>query len=117
MLGVIGEDLPEEHNAVALDPVLTDAHGIPAPLIRYRISENSRAMLDARRCARATEALRRPPGRRSCRRPIRKAGWHLLGTCRMGDDPARSVVDRCGRAHDVPNLFMVDGSLFVTAAR
>jgi choline dehydrogenase-like flavoprotein len=42
-------------------------------------------------------------------------GWHLLGTCRMGDDPATSVVDRFGRSHDVTNLFVVDGSVFVTS--
>ena len=40
---------------------------------------------------------------------------HLLGTCRMGNDPRRSVVDRHHRAHDVPNLFIVDGSSFVTS--
>ena len=50
------------------------------------------------------------------RNPLRQSGWHLLGTCRMGDDPKTSVVDRWGRAHDVPNLFIVDGSLFVTSA-
>ena len=42
--------------------------------------------------------------------------WHLMGTARMGTDPATSVVDRWGAAHDVPNLFLVDGSVFVTAA-
>lgn len=42
---------------------------------------------------------------------------HLLGTCRMGDDPATSVVDRYHRAHDVPNLFMCDGSSLVTSGR
>ena len=45
-----------------------------------------------------------------------EAGWHLMGTARMGDDPRSSVVDRHGRAHDVPNLFIVDGSLFATSA-
>jgi choline dehydrogenase-like flavoprotein len=50
------------------------------------------------------------------RNPLKQSGWHLLGTCRMGDDPATSVVDRWGRAHDVPNLFIVDGSLMVTSA-
>ena len=38
----ICEDLPEEHNRVTLDPILKDAHGIPAPKIHYTISENSR---------------------------------------------------------------------------
>ena len=39
-----------------------------------------------------------------------------MGTARMGDDPQHSVTDRWGRTHDVPNLFIVDGSLFVTCA-
>ena len=47
--------------------------------------------------------------------PIRMAGWHLLGTARMGDDPERSVVNEWGRSHDVKNLFVVDGSVFVTS--
>ena len=42
---------------------------------------------------------------------------HLLGTARMGADPERSVVDSFGRAHDVPNLFIADGSIFVTSGR
>ena len=42
---------------------------------------------------------------------------HLLGTCRMGNDAKTSVVDRYHRAHDVPNLFVVDGSSFVTSGR
>jgi choline dehydrogenase-like flavoprotein len=44
-------------------------------------------------------------------------GVHLLGTARMGDDPRDSVVDRYHRAHDVPNLFICDGSSFVTSGR
>jgi len=40
-----------------------------------------------------------------------------MGTCRMGNDPKTSVVDRYNRAHDVPNLIIADGSSFVTAAR
>ena len=42
-------------------------------------------------------------------------GAHLLGTCRMGDDPETSVVDRYHRSHDVPNLFICDGSSLVTS--
>jgi choline dehydrogenase-like flavoprotein len=44
-------------------------------------------------------------------------GFHLLGTCRMGNDPKRSVVDRFHRTHDVRNLFLCDGSSFVTSGR
>jgi choline dehydrogenase-like flavoprotein len=42
---------------------------------------------------------------------------HLLGTCRMGNDPKTSVVDADHRSHDVPNLFLCDGSSFVTSGR
>ena len=42
---------------------------------------------------------------------------HLLGTARMGNDPKSSVVDKYNRAHDVKNLFIVDGSSFVTSGR
>lgn len=44
-------------------------------------------------------------------------GVHLLGTCRMGDDPQTSVIDKYHRTHDVPNLFLCDGSSFVTSGR
>jgi choline dehydrogenase-like flavoprotein len=47
---------------------------------------------------------------------IRQTGWHLLGTARMGDDPAASVVDGWGRCHDVPNLFVFDGSTWPTSS-
>ncbi|MEE1557199.1 MAG: GMC family oxidoreductase, partial [Alphaproteobacteria bacterium] len=48
--------------------------------------------------------------------PISNGGWHLLGTARMGTDPRTSVVNEWGRSHDVKNLFVVDGSIFVTSA-
>ncbi len=47
---------------------------------------------------------------------IRQTGWHLLGTAKMGDDPRDSVVDGWGRTHDVPNLFVFDGSTWPTSA-
>jgi choline dehydrogenase-like flavoprotein len=115
-LTVMIEDLPEQHNEVALDPTLVDAHGIPAPRIRYTVSENSRRML-AFAVERAKEVLQAAGATEvMVTNPLRPSGWHLLGTARMGDDPSRSVVDRWGRAHDVPNLFIVDGSVFTTSA-
>jgi choline dehydrogenase-like flavoprotein len=115
-LGVMGEDLPETINEVTLDPDLVDADGIPAPLVRYRLSDNSNRMLD-HGVARAAEALQAAGATEVLSEsPLRPSGWHLLGTCRMGDHPMGSVVDRWGRSHDVPNLFVVDGGLFVTSA-
>ena len=112
----ICEDLPEAHNRVTLDPTLVDSNGIPAPKITYKLSDNSRRMLD-HAVARATEALRAAGAYEvASETPLAVGGWHLMGTARMGSDPARSVVNEWGRSHDVKNLFIVDGSIFVTSA-
>jgi choline dehydrogenase-like flavoprotein len=112
----MGEDLPEAVNEVVLDPDLTDSDGIPAPLVRYRLSDNSQRMLDFG-VARAEEVLVAAGATDVlATSPLRPSGWHLLGTCRMGEHSDGSVVNRWGRAHDVDNLFIVDGSIFVTSA-
>jgi choline dehydrogenase-like flavoprotein len=112
----ICEDLPEEHNRVTLDPDLVDSDGIPAPKIHYQLSENSKRMLE-HSVARGSEVLTAAGATDTfSQAPLPPAGWHLMGTARMGTDPAGSVVNEWGRCHDVPNLFIVDGSVFVTAA-
>ena len=111
----ICEDLPEPDNRVTLDPEETDSNGIPIPRIQYTLSENSRKMLD-HAVARGTEVLRAAGARDiETESPMPYAGWHLMGTARMGRDPETSVVNEWGRSHDVPNLFVTDGSLFVTS--
>jgi len=109
------EDLPEETNRVTIDPHLTDGDGIPAPKIEYRFSENTLRirdftldrMVEAHKAAGAKKviAIAEMPGEPG----------HLLGTARMGADPKSSVVDPDGRAHDVRNLLIADGSIFVTS--
>lgn len=112
---LVCEDLPEEVNRVTLDQDLTDSHGIPAPKITYRLGENTRKML-AHGLDRGEEVMRAAGAAEIIRTELlRPAGWHLLGTARMGDDPESSVVNSWGRSHDVKNLFIVDGSVFVTA--
>ncbi len=111
--------LPVASNSVSLDPVMKDAWGLPVIRTTFREHEHDlrlyrhmqghvRTLLDA---AGATALHPQPisddPG----------FTVHLLGTCRMGNDPRTSVVDRFHRAHDVPNLFIVDGSSFVTSGR
>ena len=114
-IGIACEDLPEEHNRVTLDPELKDGHGIPAPRIEYKISENTRRMMD-HGIARAEDILTAAGAtdiHASC--TALNSPGHLLGTARMGDDPERSVVNAWGRCHDVKNLFIVDGSVWVTS--
>lgn len=113
--GIFGEDLPDENNRVVLHETLTDSSGIPAPAVQYRVSENSRRLLDFH-IARAEESLLAAGAYRTESESLmRYSGWHLLGTTRMGNDPESSVVDPFGRAHDVRNLFIVDGGTFVTS--
>lgn len=116
MWGIICEDLPEDKNRVVLDPVLKDSNGIPAPKLIYRMSENSRGLLQFH-LARACESLQAAGAYETVIAPlIRETGWHLLGTTKMGNDPATSVVDAWGRCHDVPNLFVCDGSIWPTSS-
>ncbi|MCC6718471.1 MAG: GMC family oxidoreductase [Acetobacteraceae bacterium] len=113
-VGIACDDLPEAHNRITLDPVLTDSHGIPAPRIDYTLSDNTRRMME-HGIARATEIMREAGAHTTfCSREVLNYPGHLLGTARMGTDPARSVVNEWGRSHDVKNLFIIDGSIFVT---
>ncbi|MCP3983443.1 MAG: GMC family oxidoreductase [bacterium] len=114
-IGIVGEDLPEEHNRVTLDPELVDSDGIPAPKITYKYGENSLKMIE-HGLARGEEVIRAAGAYEvASGGPLRPTGWHLLGTARMGSDPERSVVNHWGRSHDVKNLFIIDGSIFVTS--
>jgi len=115
-IAAVCEDLPEESNRVTLDDSATDSVGIPAAKIDYRVSENSHKMMNFAKdrgrelfeAAGAAEILR-------TQSPLPMAGWHNLGTARMGANPETSVVNPWGRSHDVKNLFVIDGSLFVTS--
>ena len=80
----------------------------------YKLSENSARQV-AHAVANGEKVMRAAGAHTVMSTPVlRGGGWHLMGTARMGDDPKRSVVDRNGQAHDVDNLFIVDGSVFVT---
>lgn len=114
--GIVGEDLPDEANCLTLSGDLTDCDGLPAPEIHYRVSENTRRMLDFH-VARAREAMDASGAVEvSETRLIRDCGWHLMGTAVMGSNPELSVVDPFGRCHDVPNLYVMDGSVFPTSS-
>ena len=112
---IVGEDLPELGNRVDLHPVLKDSDGLPAPRVTYRLSENSRRLLDFH-TARATESLEVAGAVQVAADPfVPESGWHLMGTARMGTDPEASVTDPWGRVHEVSNLWIADSSTWVTS--
>ncbi|MFO7856807.1 MAG: GMC family oxidoreductase [Paracoccaceae bacterium] len=115
-LTVTTEDLPREGNRVTLDPDLTDRMGIPAPKMTYALDDNTRAMIRFG-LGKAETALREAGAREVVTQDlVTEAGFHLLGTARMGEDPETSVTDPFGRLHDHPNVTVADGPVFVTAA-
>jgi len=113
-IATVGEQLPNINNTVTLDPKVVDNYGVPVPRITNTLGDNDRAMIKAIK-ARVVELLE-AAGAVEIGEPTHKPGGssHYLGTCRMGDDPQSSVVNRWCQSHDVPNLFVVDSSCFVT---
>jgi choline dehydrogenase-like flavoprotein len=110
--------IPMESNNVTLDPKLKDKWGRPALRTTYKDHpDDLKTMqffldkcLELLKAAGATETWNFSIGEQT-------GGVHLLGTCRMGNDPAKSVVDKFHRSHEVPNLFICDGSSMVTSGR
>ncbi len=119
-MSVLGSttSLPLDRNNITIDPTHKDRWGRPSIRLTYLDHEDDLAtcnfLLD-----RSMELLDAAGAKKSWAFPVNPStgGAHLLGTCRMGDDPATSVVDRYHRSHDIPNLFICDGSSFVTSGR
>jgi choline dehydrogenase-like flavoprotein len=111
--------LPQSSNNVSLDPKLKDHFGRPALRTTHMDHPDDLAtmkfFLDRSNELMETAGASKIWG--NYPEEGQQGGVHLLGTCRMGNDPDRSVVDRNHRAHDVPNLFMCDGSSMVTSGR
>lgn len=114
MWSIMCEDMPDPENRVTLSADLVDSAGIPAPKLVYRTSPDARACLDFN-VARAEQIFRDAGAWATESQNPSGYNAHFMGTARMGEDPRTSVVDRWGMAHDIPNLGVLDGSIFVTA--
>ncbi|MBI4552084.1 MAG: GMC family oxidoreductase [Candidatus Latescibacteria bacterium] len=112
------ESLSQETNTVSLDAKVKDKWGLPVPCITYKSHPNEFTVGDFFR-ERAKELLAAAGATRIVATPnaVPKGDAHLLGTCRMGNDPRTSVVNKFNQSHDVKNLFLVDGSSFVTSGK
>ncbi len=113
-----GTSLPLDTNNISLDPTLKDDHGLPAMRVTYK-DHSDDLKLQQFLNARALEVLDAAGAQKKWTYPVTEQNFavHLLGTCRMGNDPKTSVINADHRTHDVPNLFLCDGSSFVTSGR
>jgi choline dehydrogenase-like flavoprotein len=109
-LGMVGEVLPQARNRVELDQE-TDPYGLPIARVVFSYHENDRRLVK-HAVGEMTRIMGAAGGSDAWAAP-RTA--HLLGGCRMGTTAHDSVVDADGRAHDVPNLWVCDGSVFPTS--
>ena len=119
----ICEELPMADNRVDLDPAVKDRFGLPVPRFTKRQHPNDVAMyrwyeqklIELVQAAGAQEVHGGGiPALAIDEHTPQKGNAHNHGTCRMGDDPSKSVVDRWCRSHEVPNLWVVDGSVMPT---
>jgi choline dehydrogenase-like flavoprotein len=114
--GIFGERIARYENHVRLNPDVKDRWGIPVLHVEARDGENERNL--TKDAADTIEEI------------FHEAGWeiicktdrvnppgysiHEVGTCRMGDDPKKSVLNKWNQSHDIKNLLVVDGASFVT---
>jgi choline dehydrogenase-like flavoprotein len=109
---LVGEDMPRESNRVTLNDKVKDKWGSPVPNVHFDDHDNDIAMRNhafaqgekVYKAAGAIRTYRTPP----------YPSTHNLGTCRMGASAATSVCNAFGQTHDIPNLFISDGSQFTT---
>ena len=111
---IVGEDPPQASNAITLHPTRKDQYGLPVPVVHYEHHHNSRKMLRY-----ALDRGRRIYTALNAEQVLELVdvfpATHNMGTARMGADPATSVCNQWGQAHELDNLFISDGSLFPTS--
>jgi choline dehydrogenase-like flavoprotein len=111
---IVGEDMPQEKNAITLHASEKDKHGLPVPNVHFDDHPNDIAMRNHAHtqgaavydAVGATRTFPTPP----------YPSTHNLGTNRMSEKPKDGVVNKFGQTHDIPNLFVSDGSQFTTGA-
>ncbi|MEC2128701.1 GMC family oxidoreductase [Brevibacillus centrosporus] len=107
---LVGEVLPHPGNAVTLSGE-KDEYGMPIPKVTFSYQENDRLLYQHAigQMKQIVEAMGGTPEH------VVSDTAHLMGGCRMGNDPASSVVNEFGQAHDISNLFIAGASTFVTS--
>jgi choline dehydrogenase-like flavoprotein len=111
---ITGEDMPRPGNAVTLHPSEKDQFGLPIPNVHVDDHPNDLAM-QQHAYQQGSLVYEAAGAIRIIHTPSYPSG-HNMGTCRMTERPGDGVCNQWGQTHDIPNLFISDGSLFTTSA-
>jgi len=111
---IVGEDLPRETNRITLNDAVVDHYGLPVANVHVDDHPNDLAM--QAHAQKQGKAIYEAVGAKRVIQTPPYPSTHNMGTCRMSERPGDGVVNRFGRAHDVSNLFVSDGSQFTTSA-
>jgi choline dehydrogenase-like flavoprotein len=112
---ISGEDPPQSSNRITLHTDRRDQHGLPVPVLEYAMHPNSTAM-QVHANARSSEIFESLDGTVLSKMEGVALGCHNMGVARMSEKPEDGVTNRWGQAHDIPNLFVSDGSVFTSSA-
>lgn len=113
-ISAVGEQIPNPANMVELDSQRKDAFGMPIPRISIKPSENDNLMVSSIK-KKITDIMEAAGAHKIIfSDPWYGSSPHNMGTCRMGNDSRKSVLNSFCQSHDIPNLFVIDSSCFVT---
>ena len=108
---MVGEVLPNPDNRITLTDEI-DKNGMPKARVTFSYSDNDLKLID-HAVENMSSILKAAGGQVQYVVPDTA---HLMGGCRMGNNPDTSVVNSFGQTHDIPNLFLCDASIFVTSS-
>jgi choline dehydrogenase-like flavoprotein len=111
---IVGEDMPRETNRITLNTDVKDQYGLPVPNVHFDDHPNDEAMRE--HGFKQGSAVYQAAGAKTVYKVPPYPSTHNLGTARMSAKPQDGVCNRFGQTHDVPNLFISDGSQFTTGA-
>ena len=111
---IVGEDMPRDTNRITLNTDVKDQYGLPVPNVHFDDHPNDEAMRE--HGFKQGSAVYQAAGAKTVYRVPPYPSTHNLGTARMSARAQDGVCNRFGQTHDVPNLFISDGSQFTTGA-
>ena len=115
-IAMIAEDLPDLTNRIMLDKRISDSSKVPGVKVKYKLGTNTKKILSHSLSAGKELLTASGASEILSYAPVKNSGWHIMGTCSMGNSITSSVVNKNGRVHDIDNLYVADSSIFATSA-